>query len=370
MHDGLRRKIHNSKVMRIVLTTGYYDATVSADFILTRRIAFQRFAEELQELGHDVLVVYPFNTSGERVQNGVTYRLVEAAWWARMASFGRSHYELATRTLSIISQFQPDVIHFSGLTLDLNLWLVTRWGVQNDVPIVVQYHGGTAAQHWLRRWVQNGNVRRATRLLFTAREQAAGWGADDKVVEFTEMSSDFRPKPNRQRAGDPVLLCVCQLIAHKDPLTILRAMPLILLQRPNAHLYWAYHAATLLPDMQKFIAENGLADHVTLLGNVPHAAMELLYNGADFFIQASLRDVASIAVLEAMACGVTPILSAIPAFRRLTDEGRIGRLFPVGDAQALAAAVLAGKNGDVRTHFLTHHSYPALARRLAEIYAI
>ncbi len=354
--------------MRIVFTTGFYDATVSADIILTRRSAFQRFAEALQKLGHETLVVHPFKEDAERVKNGVHHQFVRASWWARWGSVGRTHYELTTRTLPILANFQPDMIHFSGLTLDLNLWLVTHWGKRHHVPVIVQYHGGQPARNRLRRWIQRGNVRRATRLLFTAKEQAMGWDAADKVVEFTEMSSDFRPKSNARLTGSPALLCVSQLSPRKDPLTILRAMRFILREQPNAHLYWAYHKADLLTDVETFIVDNQLTDHVTLLGNVPHSTIEQLYNGADFFIQASLSDVASIAVLEAMACGVTPILSNIPAFRRLTKGGSVGRLFTVGHAEELAAAVLAGKNGDVHTHFLTKHSYPALARQLTDIY--
>lgn len=359
--------------MRIVLTTGYYDRAVSADLILARRVAFQRFAEELQTLGHDVLVITPFKENAERVHNGVRHVFVRASWWARVVSFGRSRYELATNILPPIADFQPDVIHFSGLTLDLNLWLISRWAKRNSVPIVVQYHGGEVARNGLRRWIQKGNVQRAAKLLFTAREQAReweDWAGLAKIVEFTEMSSDFRPKANRDLAGDPALLCVSQLVDHKDPFTILKAFMLIVRERPDAHLNWVFNHATLLPELLQFIAENSLSDHVTLNENVPHADIERLQNGADFFIQASLRDVASIAVLEAMACDVTPILSDIPAFRRLTDGGRIGRLFPVGDAESLAAAVLQGKCDGIRAHFLAHHSYPALARQLVETYRI
>jgi glycosyltransferase involved in cell wall biosynthesis len=43
-------------------------------------------------------------------------------------------------------------------------------------------------------------------------------------------------------------------------------------------------------------------------------------------------------VLEALACGLAPVLSVIPAFRALAPDP--AALFPVGDPDALAAAAL------------------------------
>jgi glycosyltransferase involved in cell wall biosynthesis len=45
-------------------------------------------------------------------------------------------------------------------------------------------------------------------------------------------------------------------------------------------------------------------------------------------------------VLEAMSCGVIPVLTDIPAFKQITNNGRCGILFPVGNSDAMAAAVL------------------------------
>jgi hypothetical protein len=64
-----------------------------------------------------------------------------------------------------------------------------------------------------------------------------------------------------------------------------------------------------------------------------------------------------------------------PTSRRseLTDNGRIGRLWPVGDANALADALFdawarRACAGEVREHFDATLSFPALGRRWAEAY--
>ena len=103
--------------------------------------------------------------------------------------------------------------------------------------------------------------------------------------------------------------------------------------------------------------------------------MEAVFNSADFLLQASRREYSGYAVLEAMACGVIPVVTDIPSFRRMTDDGRYGILFPPGDADALARQVLAFDpaaippfSAAVQHHFEQSFSYEALAARLSAIY--
>lgn len=77
--------------------------------------------------------------------------------------------------------------------------------------------------------------------------------------------------------------------------------------------------------------------------------------------------------MEALSFGVTPVVTDIPAFRALTDGGRVGALFPVGDAVALAQALMrlgAGPSdrAAVRAHFEATLSWPVLALRALAIY--
>jgi L-malate glycosyltransferase len=66
--------------------------------------------------------------------------------------------------------------------------------------------------------------------------------------------------------------------------------------------------------------------------------VEALRN-ASFYISASLSDGTSQSLLEAMAAGLLPIVSDIPANREWIEHGRNGLLFPPRDAAALAACM-------------------------------
>jgi len=141
-------------------------------------------------------------------------------------------------------------------------------------------------------------------------------------------------------------------------------------------LWCFFHEQPLLAAVEARLARSpGLAAHVHLIGRVPHERIELLARAADFFLAASLSEGSGYALIEAIACGATPIVSDIPSFRGLTDEGRIGALVPTGDAQGFACALisLAGESRDglrqaAADHFARKLSFDAIGKALCAAY--
>jgi glycosyltransferase involved in cell wall biosynthesis len=118
-----------------------------------------------------------------------------------------------------------------------------------------------------------------------------------------------------------------------------------------------------------------LRDRVHLLGRVPHARIEQLMRAADVFVLGSHREGSSFALIEALATGLTPVVTDIPSLRALTRDGAVGALWRRGDSRALAHALraAAGARGSraravVRAHFETELSSAALGRKLSAAY--
>jgi glycosyltransferase involved in cell wall biosynthesis len=110
------------------------------------------------------------------------------------------------------------------------------------------------------------------------------------------------------------------------------------------------------------------------LGEVPHARIEMLLRAADLFVSGSRAEGSGYAALEALACGVTPVLTDIPAFRALTGNGRVGHLWPCGDATRLAdelflAATERASPQQVRAHFDAALSFEAVGRLWTNAYS-
>ena len=385
--------------MRVCYAVLHYDAAVARRDVaayLAQVPIHRALPREMAALGHDVHVVHLYPTDARYIEGGVTFHFVASSRLGRAAArmAGRLRrrdaalYEPAWRAIAAIQALQPDIVHLHGLDLNLNLFLLSRSLGRTPPPILLHSHGGYPAASRLGRAVQRANFRRVARLLFTTHAHAQPFidagvlDNEERVVEVMETSSDFTPSPReeaRQRTGmvgQPVFLWAGRLDPVKDPLTALQGFERILATWPRAELYLYYRTAELLPRLRAFCEGTPrLAGHVHFCGAAPYAQMPDIYSSADFLLQASRREFSGCAVLEAMACGVIPVVTDIPSFRAMTDNGCYGVLFPPGQPDALAQLVLRLSLADlptrsaaVRQRFESALSFAALARRLHAVY--
>jgi glycosyltransferase involved in cell wall biosynthesis len=150
------------------------------------------------------------------------------------------------------------------------------------------------------------------------------------------------PLPGREGVNGPedgpVIGTVGALTEQKDTRTLIRALPLVRREYPEATVVVAGEGhlhAQLAGEAQRL----GLGDAVRLLGqrdDVPELLTTL-----DVFVLPSLWEGLPYALLEAMAAEVPCVGSGVPGITDLIADGQTGLLFPPGEAGALAAAVVA-----------------------------
>ncbi len=87
------------------------------------------------------------------------------------------------------------------------------------------------------------------------------------------------------------------------------------------------------------LRELGLTRHVRRLGPLEPDEIEQLFRAADVFAFPSVKEGFGLAALEALAAGLPLVASDIEVFRGFLTHGRSALLHPVGDAEALAAAM-------------------------------
>jgi glycosyltransferase involved in cell wall biosynthesis len=96
--------------------------------------------------------------------------------------------------------------------------------------------------------------------------------------------------------------------------------------------------------------ENNVTESVRFLGDVSHAGVPALLRDHAIFISIALSDTTSVSLLEAMACGLFPIVSDIPANREWIEHGTNGFLVPPRDSAKLAGAIVdAWRNPELRS---------------------
>ena len=93
-------------------------------------------------------------------------------------------------------------------------------------------------------------------------------------------------------------------------------------------------------EMEALSHELGLDDAVRFLGWVE--TTRPLYQLADLFVLSSWSEGMSMSLLEAMACGLLPVVTAIPGNADLVKEEENGLLVPPGDEEAMASALERG----------------------------
>jgi glycosyltransferase involved in cell wall biosynthesis len=146
---------------------------------------------------------------------------------------------------------------------------------------------------------------------------------------------------------------------------------------PDAHLTMIYSSEEFLAQVQTRIARSPrLTSHVCLRGYVTHDRLAEFYSAADLFLLGSHREGSGYALIEALACGATPIVTDIPSFRVLSGNGAIGAVWPVGDAKALADSLVDHGSRDliaaraaVLNHFERELRWSVVGRRAMAAYA-
>jgi len=92
------------------------------------------------------------------------------------------------------------------------------------------------------------------------------------------------------------------------------------------------------PRAQQAAHELGVTDRVRFLGK--HEAVEDLLSCADLFLLPSESESFGLAALEAMSCEVPVIATRVGGLPEVVIEGESGRLFPVGEVEAMAEAAI------------------------------
>ena len=334
-------------------------------------------AEAAASSGVRVSVVQACSRSEQLERNGVRYHFLpfgEDPGGAGLAPLGERLRALA-----------PNLLHVHGL--DFPRHILSLAALVPDMPIILQDHASRLPRIW-RRAVWRRGLAAAAGVAFCAAEQAQPFAsagllsAQTRVYAIPESTSRFSPG-DREAArretgvrGDPAVLWVGHLDANKDPLTVLDGVSAATQALPALRLYCCFGVAPLRRAVEERIAADPqLRERVELLGRVPHDRVEPLMRAADLFVSGSHREGSGYSLIEALACGLPPVVTDIPSFRALTGGGAVGRLWPCGDAQKLGAALQAvaarastDERRAVRTHFDRELSFDALGAKLAAMY--
>lgn len=183
--------------------------------------------------------------------------------------------------------------------------------------------------------------------VFTASRESLRLDTPKRVVTGHGIDLDHFGVRGEAPAWPPRLLAVGRLTPAKDPLTVLRAVALLVGRGRDVHLDLVGGGMTELDErfknsIEATIEELGLGDRVHRTGPVPYPDVPRHYARASVLVSASRTGSVDKVVLEAMAAG-RPVVTSNEAFppllAELGPEDARTACFAPGDAEGLAERV-------------------------------
>ncbi|WP_248966308.1 glycosyltransferase [Sphaerisporangium perillae] len=217
----------------------------------------------------------------------------------------------------------PDVAHAHFWMSGLAALTAAR---DLGVPVVQTFHAlGTVKQRWQgaadtsppeRIAIEADIGRRAHAVVATCADevrelQAMGvFGTKIAIVPCGVDLDHFRPDgPAVLRDGRPRILSIGRMVARKGVDTVIRALRHV----PDAELVIAGGAPgdDEAGRLRELVAGYGLTDRVRLIGSVGRAEVPALMRSADVLVSVPWYEPFGMVPVEAMACGVPVIVSAV-----------------------------------------------------------
>jgi D-inositol-3-phosphate glycosyltransferase len=284
--------------------------------------------------------------------------------WKYMPVFARQLRHRWRRT-------PPDVVHshfwMSG-------WAAARAraGLAPSPPLVHTYHalgavkrrhqGGADTSPAVRCEVESQLAQQVDHIVATCNDEVAelaAAGADASRITVVPCGVDtaaFTPTGPMEppRRGGHRIVVVSRLVARKGIDDVIAALPrlpgteLLVAGGPPAARLAGDAEARRLTDLARHL---GVGDRLHLLGAVPHDGVPSLLRSADLVACVPWYEPFGIVPVEAMACGIPVIGSAVGGLLDTVDDRRTGILVPPHDSEAVAAAAarLLG-NPSLRVH--------------------
>jgi glycosyltransferase involved in cell wall biosynthesis len=252
---------------------------------------------------------------------------------------------------------RPDVVHAHFWMSGHASLLAAR---QYRVPVVQTFHAlGVVKRRYQgdddtspeeRFDIERDIVRRADEIVATCTDEVfelVRLGAANSKLTVVPCGVDlqrFTPDGSRRRrrAGMRRVLCVGRLVQRKGIGNVIEALA----ETPDTELVVAggppRDELGSDPEARRLtaVAERcGVADRVALIGRVERADLPALMRSADVVVCAPWYEPFGIVPLEAMACGVPVVASAVGGMIDTVVDGATGVHVPPRDPERLAAAL-------------------------------
>lgn len=287
--------------------------------------------------------------------------------------------QIRSHLAEVVRSFRPHVLQTAWISPEGVC--ASMLGREFGIPVVVQGIGNDA-NYYLHEFPHRDyvirHVREATALQFNCEStrrnaEAAGLSHPNTHIIFHGVETDlFRPDETRTEFGHRIIT-VAQLIPRKNHQLLLHAftkLPEDL--KATASLIFV-GGGPLEAELRLMAADLGIGDKVTVAGRLPHEQMVREMQSADIYCLPTLSEGMPVATIEAMSVGLPVVASRTDGLPETIREPDCGILVPVGDVDALTAALTDAlrrrwDRQGIRRHILKNYTWKIYARKMTELY--
>lgn len=308
-------------------------------------------------------------------------------------AYGRYHFfkgknrfgYLSLRTTRFLVSSKPDVLFVNGLIFPLQV-IILKALLGRRTKIILRHRADQPGNR-IKKILQRFADRSVDAYFFNASGNAKEWLRQriicdhSKIIELPGTLTSFKRLDKQEcrrvlSMGQGLhFLWVGRLNENKDPVTALKGFKNFLQNEPEATLHFIFQEDELLPELlARLQCDEVLRSRVRLQGKVVSEELETWFSAADFLVLTSWSEGGSTVLIEAMACGCLPIVSAIPSNLHSIGHGTYGFSFPRGDAGALCVAMKQACNANrpvlsasVEAHYHAHYSPAHVAEKISAV---
>ena len=348
------------------------------------------------QLGHEVTIITRSHHEKSPSQEGV--EVIPVKWAKLPMAFTRSYGKSAVKALKKLHAKKP--IDIINAHLPLVSWKRKEfiWLEQNVAPIVSCLHGSwlgekegvkrAAAAKESATWKNPNDLAILTTAGWYSKYERAGvlessicvansqstlkefqrwykpdenfdcevilWGCDHKVFRPPNIDDEAEQLEHERirhlygcadeeslnysaKTKTPMLLAVGRLVARKGYMTLLRAMPAILQENPNAKLV-IVGRGHMKSSLEKNAKKLGISDSIHIQSSLSFEELAQHFRSADLVVYPSYYEGQGLIPLESLASG-TPVatVNQEPLTEMVDDS--VGGLFKRGEPEDLARCV-------------------------------
>lgn len=164
------------------------------------------------------------------------------------------------------------------------------------------------------------------------------WGYDIGVIPNVLNINRYEHRARSQ--ARPALLWMRTFHEHYDPLLAVEVLARVAERYPDVTLTMGGADYGLLEATKDRAAELAVSDRIVFGGYLDADAKAAAFAANDIFLNTNVVDNMPVSVLEASACGLVPVATAVGGIPDLLTDGVDSCLVPQGDAEAMSEAVL------------------------------